>query len=160
MRRQIVEIPGEALSQVAGLKDFIGEHCILVGEFDRSIVIVSLQRLYRDLARVSPSSLLPAVHADIPRDAVQPGVELRVAAKAFERSIRAQETLLRQVLDVASIAHEAPCQAEHRILVPLDQYPERSAIALKRAVDQFGVGCGHRHLRKCSPCSASQTTGA
>jgi hypothetical protein len=70
------------------------------------------------------------VRARRPARAINPGAELRFAAKLRDRFEDLDEHLLRHVLGFVAPAEHAKNQAEHARLVGFDELVERALVAL------------------------------
>src|SRR6478609_7826758 len=77
-----------------------------------------------------------ATEADVVRDAIEPGAELRFRPEAGQAPPRAQERLLRQVYRFFGVARHAEGEIVDARLVPLDQPREGIVVSRLPAPDQ------------------------
>ena len=85
-----------------------------------------------------PSRAQPAERF-VDSDAGQPGDKRRVAAKIFEMGEGPDISLLNDVLGLAVVADDPPRQTIEALIVFLHDRAERSAVAGKRAPNQFRI---------------------
>ena len=97
-------------------------------------------RLFRE-RRPARGRLPPlVVDAGVHDDPVQPRSQLRVVAKAVERSIDLDEHVLRNVLGIVMVAGELIRESIHQRAMPLDERMERSAVTGRRAGYEVRIG--------------------
>jgi len=75
----------------------------------------------------------------VDRDAVEPGVELRLAAEARQGAVGADEGVLGHVLHLRRVAHEAADHGRDPVLVLAHQQVEGGLVPFLGLADQFGV---------------------
>jgi hypothetical protein len=74
------------------------------------------------------------------RDAIQPGVERRLALKGVELGIGLEEGVLHQIFHLGTAAQVVAHQSEHAGLVTLYQHRESLAAAVQGLLNQLLVG--------------------
>src|SRR5262245_9308260 len=126
-------------------------HCSLVGELvdgvgdGRRLPVEDRLTLVVIIARPQlPPAILPfVVEAKVDQDPVEPGGELRPAAEAPGRLVKADEGLLRDVARVLVVAQDGPSEAVRPLLVARHQEVERRLVPLGHALAERLVGWLH-----------------
>ena len=101
---------------------WIGEHLGIIGRSDRRATL-----------------LLEMIERGVDRDAVDPGVERRLAFEGVQALEGLQEGLLRQVLELDRILDIVAQQREHARFMAFDKQLERALMARQRLAHQRGV---------------------
>ena len=108
-----------------------------------------------ELGLVAPPRFAAQIDAQVHRDAVQPGIEVRLPMKRVEVAIHLEERFLADVAGLVGVADKAQGWRVHPSLIAIDQHPESRPVAAagfaRSAPPLPGVTGPARHARRGRP---------
>lgn len=102
-------------------------------------VMAQLRRWFSAGSGLDESALLKFRRTAIPKQHVEPGIELALDVKPGEASEGIQERLLRRICSAAVVANERPGVGQRACLVTVNQVPECLPVAREALPNGFNV---------------------